>query len=79
MALLQDPPWPDHSSEPSVDPVVGSSGAVQFEATFLGSGAPTGQPVTLSISNIQLLTGGIDGNGPGVPALPTYSITLPLR
>jgi hypothetical protein len=79
MVLLQDPAWPTNSSVPSVEPVVGAAGTVQFEASFLGSGAPTGQPATLSISNIQRLTSGSDGNGPGVPSLPTYSIMLPLR
>ncbi len=79
MALLQDPPWPQHSSGPSVDPVVGPAGTVQFEAAFLGSGTPTGQPATLTISGIQLLTGGIDANDAGALTLPTYSFTLPLR
>jgi hypothetical protein len=79
MTLLQSPAWPDNPEIRSVDPTVGPAGTVQFEAAFQGSGVPTGQPATLTISDIQLLTGGIDGNAGDPPVLPTYQITLPLR
>ncbi len=79
MTLLQHPAWPDDSATPSVDPTVGAAGTVQFEVSYLGSGAPTGQPATLSISDIQLLTGGIDGVTGSPPLLPSYQITLPLH
>lgn len=76
MTLLQSPLWP--YNQPSGAPTVGAAGTVQFEASFLGSGVPNGQPATLTISGIQRLTGGIDGNSGNVPTLPSYQITLPL-
>jgi hypothetical protein len=78
MALLQSPVWPTGGNQPSSYPTVGSAGVVQFEVCFLGSGVPNGQPATLSISGIQRLTGGIDGNSGVVPTLPSYQLTLPL-
>lgn len=79
MILLQNPAWPENGQQTSEEPLVGPAGTVQFEVAFQGSGVPTGQPATLTISNIQRLTGGIDGNSGNVPTLPTYQITLPLR
>ncbi len=79
MTLLQSPVWSTSGNETSEEPLVGSAGTVQFEVAFQGSGVPTGQPATLTISDIQRLTGGIDGNSGNVPTLPTYQITLPLR
>jgi hypothetical protein len=76
--LLQNPAWPNNPQTGSVDPTVGSAGTVRLEVSYQGSGTPTGQPATLAISQIQLLTGGIDGNSGTVPVLPTYQITLPL-
>ncbi len=76
--VLQNPPWPHDSQMRSVDPTVGAAGTVQLEVSYQGSGVPTGQPATVSISQIQLLTGGIDGNTGTPPTLPTYQITLPL-
>lgn len=78
MTLLQSPMWPSGGSAPSTEPTVGSAGVVQFEVCFLGSGVPSGQPATLTISGIQRLTGGIDGNSGVVPTLPSYQFTLPL-
>jgi hypothetical protein len=78
MTFLQNPAWPDNSQVRSVDPTVGPGRTVQIEASYQGSGVPTGQPATLSISNIQLLTGGIGGYTGTPPLLPTYQITLPL-
>ncbi len=69
--ILQHPLMPHDA--PSVDPTVGTAGTVQLEVSYQGSGVPTGQPATVSISQIQLLTGGIDGNT-GAPTLPTYQI-----
>jgi hypothetical protein len=77
--ILQSPAWPNNPAIPSVDPTVGSTGTVQLEVSYQGSGTPTGQDATLSISQIQLLSGGIDGNSSNVPTLPTYQITLPLH
>lgn len=74
--ILQNPAWPDNPQLRSVDPTVGSAGTVQLEVSYQGSGAPTGQPATLSISQVQLLTGGIDGNSGNVPVLPSFQITL---
>lgn len=79
MTLLQNPAWSPSGNETSEEPLVGPAGTVQFEVAFQGSGVPTGQPATLTISNIQRLTGGIDGNSGNVPTLPIYQITLPLR
>lgn len=76
--VLQNPPWPHGSQLRSVDPTVGAAGTVQLEMSYQGSGVPTGQPATVSISQIQLLTGGIDGNTGIPPTLPLYQITLPL-
>jgi hypothetical protein len=76
--LLQNPQWPQNSQETSEEPIIGSAGTVQLEVSYQGSGVPTGQPATLSISQIQLLTGGIDGKSGNVPILPTYQISLPL-
>jgi hypothetical protein len=76
--VLQNPPWPHDSQVQSVDPTVGATGTVQVEVSYQGGGIPTGQPATVSISQIQLLTGGIDGNTGAPPTLPTYQITLPL-
>ncbi len=78
LTFMQNPVWPQNTNEPSVDPTIGSAGTEQMEVTYQGSGAPTGQPATLSISGIQLLTGGIDGNS-GAPVLPTFQFTLPMR
>lgn len=78
MTLLQAPIWAPSGNQPSSVPTVGSAGTVQFEVCYQGSGAPNGQPATLSISGIQALTGGIDGNSGAVPTLPTFQITLPL-
>jgi len=71
--VLQNPP-----SHGSVDATVGAAGTVQLEVSYQGSGVPTGQPATVSISQIQLLSGGIDGNSGITPTLPAYQITLPL-
>jgi hypothetical protein len=79
MTFLQHPAWPDTAQGPSVDPTVGAAGTIQLEVSYQGSGVPTGQPATLSISNILLLTGGTDGNMGTSPRLPTYQITLPLH
>ena len=79
MTLLQSPAWPENGQQTSEQPLVGSAGTVQFEVAFQGSGVPTGQPATLTISGIQRLTGGIDGNSGNVPTLPTYQITLPFH
>jgi hypothetical protein len=76
--VLQNPPFPTGGNTRSVDPTVGSARTVQLEVSYQGSGVPTGKPATLSISEIQRLTGGIDGNSGSVPVLPTYQITLPL-
>jgi hypothetical protein len=76
--LLQSPAWPPDDGVPPSDPTVGPAGIVQLEVSYQGSGAPTGQPATLSISQIQLLTGGIDGNSGTPPVLPAFQITLPL-
>ncbi|HEX9068481.1 MAG TPA: hypothetical protein VF807_06900, partial [Ktedonobacterales bacterium] len=75
--VLQDPPWPRDPQMRSVDPTIGAAGTAQLEVSYQGSGVPTGQPATLSLSDIQLLTGGIDGNS-GSPTLPEFQITLPL-
>ncbi|HEV2456858.1 MAG TPA: hypothetical protein VGS80_00715, partial [Ktedonobacterales bacterium] len=77
--VLQNPQWPQDSQVRSVDPTVGAAGTVQLEVSYQGSGTPTGQPATLSISEIQLLTGGIDGNSGSPPTLPTFQITLQMR
>jgi hypothetical protein len=79
MTLLQSPIWNPTGNETSEQPLVGPAGTVQFEVAFQGSGVPTGDPATLTISHIQLLTGGIDGTTGNPPTLPTYQITLPLR
>lgn len=79
MTLLQSSRWPPTGNQPSGEPTVGASGTVQYEVCYQGSGAPNGQPATLTISGIQWLTGGIDGNSGNVPTLPRYQITLPLR
>jgi hypothetical protein len=76
--VLQNPPWPRDSQVRSVDTTVGPAGTVRVEVSYQGSGVPTGQPATLSISQIQLLSGGSDGNSGGTPTLQTYQITLPL-
>lgn len=78
MALLQSPQWPTSGNQPSGEPTVGASGTVQYRTCYQGSGVPNGQPATLTISGIQWLTGGIDGNSGNVPTLPSYQITLPL-
>lgn len=78
ITILQNPPWPNDPGMRSVDPTVGAAGTVRVEVSYQGSGVPTGQPATLSISGIQLLTGGIDGNSGATPTLPSYQITLPL-
>lgn len=77
--VLQDPPIPP--PDPQVreeDLTIGAAGTAQLEVVFQGSGLPTGQPATVSISNIQLLAGGIDGNSGNPPTLPSYQITLPM-
>ncbi|HEX9038589.1 MAG TPA: hypothetical protein VF808_16525 [Ktedonobacterales bacterium] len=79
MTLLQSPQWPTGGNQTSEQPVVGPAGTVQFEVAFLGSGAPNGQPATLTISSIQRLTGGADPLKGTYPSLPTYQITLPMR
>jgi hypothetical protein len=83
MTLLQSPAWPTDSNEPSSEPTVGSAGTVELEVAFPGSGTPTGQPATLTISDIQALINNPAAsqniNTPNVPTLPTYQITLPLR
>ena len=71
--LLQGPAWPSDPSVRSVAPTVGPSGTVRLVVSYLGSGTPTGQPATLSISQIQLLSGGIDGNTGSPPVLPAFS------
>jgi hypothetical protein len=76
LTLLQSPLWP--TNQPSGEPTVGAAGTVQYEVSYQGSGVPNGQPATLTISGIQALTGGIDGNSGNVPTLPSYQITLPL-
>ena len=76
--LLQNPQSPPNSQETSEELTIGSAGTVQLEVGYQGSGVPSGQPATLSISRIQLLTGGTDGSSGNVPVLPTYQITLPL-
>lgn len=76
LTLLQSPVWP--YNQPSGAPTVGAAGTVQYEVSYQGSGVPNGQPATLTISGIQWLTGGIDGNSGNVPTLPSYQITLPL-
>ncbi len=75
---LQSPPYPHDAQVQSGEPTVGGAGTVQVEVSYQGSGVPTGQPATVSISQIQRLTGGIDGNTGDWPTLPTYEITLPL-
>jgi hypothetical protein len=79
MTRLQDPEFLTGGEERSVDPTVGPAGTVQLEVSYQGSGVPTGQPATLFISGIQLLTGGIDGNSGSPPTLPSFQLTLPLR
>lgn len=74
---LLDPPWPHNSQMRSVDPTIGAAGTVKLEVSYQGGRMPTGEPTTLSISEIQLLTGGIDGNS-GSPTLPAFQIALPL-
>jgi hypothetical protein len=76
--VLQSPPYPHDAQVQSGEPTVGGAGTVQVEVSYQGSGVPTGQPATVSISQIQRLTGGIDGNTGDWPTLPTYEITLPL-
>jgi hypothetical protein len=76
--VLQHPQWPHDSQGRSSDPTVGAGGTVRLEVSYQGSGVPTGQPATVSISQIQLLTGGIDGNSGNPSTLPAYQITLPL-
>jgi len=79
MTLLQNPEFPTDGQVRQVDPTVGPAGTVQLEVSYQGHGVPTGQPATLFISGIQLLTGGIDGTTGAVPVLPSRQITLPLR
>jgi hypothetical protein len=84
MTLLQSPKFVTTGNEPSSGPTVGAAGIVEYEVAFPGTGAPTGQPAMLAISDIQALTGGLDGASPSVregnaPTLPTYHITLPMR
>ncbi|MGO8947311.1 MAG: hypothetical protein ACLQUY_06545 [Ktedonobacterales bacterium] len=74
--VLQPPQWQRYLQ--LINPTVGSSGTVELEVSYQGTGKPTGEPATLSISKIQFLTGGIDGNSGNVPVLPSYQITLPM-
>jgi hypothetical protein len=76
ITILQSPAWPNDSGVPSVDPTVGAAGTVHLEVSYQGGGVPSGQPAVLTISQIQLLTGGIDGNTGTPPTLPMYQITL---
>jgi hypothetical protein len=76
--ILQSPAWPNNLPTNSVVPTVGSTGTVEIEVSYQGAGEPTGHNATLSISQIQLLTGGTDAYS-GVPTLPAYQIMLPLN
>ncbi|MFI5274999.1 MAG: hypothetical protein ACHQ4H_18365, partial [Ktedonobacterales bacterium] len=76
--LMQDPTWPSNSGGTSVEPTVGPTGTVRLLVSFQGNGTPNGQPATLTISQIQLLSGGIDGNTGSPPMLPDFQLTLPM-
>lgn len=77
--FLLSPEWPATSQGPSTAPTVGAAGTVEFEAVYLGSGTPTGEPATLAISDIRLLTGGEDATSTSTAQLPSYQFTLPLK